>query len=107
MRMNYHLLKTFSIQPNSKEQPNIPPPPQQQTKTAILKKASTYISIVILPPNLHSKISINSQKNPGTLDENKKSKVHTIKYIYLFIIHVMCVKLYIYMYLHSAKRRMR
>ena len=34
---------------------------------------------VILPPKLHVKISTNSQINPTTLDENKNSKVHSIK----------------------------
>ena len=34
---------------------------------------------VILPPKLRSKNSRNSQNNLGTLDENKNSKVHTIK----------------------------
>ena len=33
----------------------------------------------ILPPKLHGKISTNSQINPLYLDENKISKVHTIK----------------------------
>ena len=34
---------------------------------------------VILPPKLSGKISTNSQNNPKTLDENRNSKVHTIK----------------------------
>ena len=34
---------------------------------------------VILPPKLQGKISTNSQNNPGTMDENKNSKVRTIK----------------------------
>ena len=34
---------------------------------------------VILPPKLLSKISTNSQINPGTSDENKNYKVCTIK----------------------------
>ena len=33
----------------------------------------------ILPPNPCGKNSTNSQKNPGTTDDNKNSKVHTIK----------------------------
>ena len=33
----------------------------------------------ILPPNPRGKTSKTSQINPGTLDENKNSKVHTIK----------------------------
>ena len=36
---------------------------------------------VILPPNPRGKISTNSQINPGTSDENKNSKVCTIKII--------------------------
>ena len=33
---------------------------------------------------------------------------HVTKYHnYLCVIHVICVKLYIYIYLHSAKHRMR
>ena len=35
----------------------------------------------ILPPNLRRKISTNSQINPGTLDENKNSKVCTFQNI--------------------------
>ena len=34
---------------------------------------------IILPPNPRGKNLINSQINPGTMDENKNSKVHTIK----------------------------
>ena len=34
---------------------------------------------IILPPKLRGKISTNSQNNTGTLDENKNSKVQTIK----------------------------
>ena len=34
---------------------------------------------IILPPKLHGKISTNSQINPTTSDENKNSKVRTIK----------------------------
>ena len=34
---------------------------------------------VILPPNLHDKNSTNFQNNPVTSDENRNSKVHTIK----------------------------
>ena len=34
---------------------------------------------VILPPKLRGKISTNSQINPTTLDENKNSKICTIK----------------------------
>ena len=34
---------------------------------------------VRLPPNPRSKTLTNSQINPGTLDVNKNSKVHTIK----------------------------
>ena len=34
---------------------------------------------VILPPKPRGKISTNSQNNPATLDENKNSKVFTIK----------------------------
>ena len=35
--------------------------------------------LFFLPPNLRGKISTNSQIILGTLDENKNSKVHTIK----------------------------
>ena len=34
---------------------------------------------IILPPNPRGKNSTNSQINPGTSDENKNSKVYTIK----------------------------
>ena len=40
---------------------------------------STITFGVILPPRLHGKILTNSQINPATSDENKYSKVHTIK----------------------------
>ena len=36
---------------------------------------------IILPPNTRGKNSTNSQINPGTPDDNKNSKVHTIKII--------------------------
>ena len=40
---------------------------------------STIIFDKILPPKLRGKISTNSQNNLVNLDENKKSKVRTIK----------------------------
>ena len=33
---------------------------------------------IILPPNQHGEISTNFHINPGTIDENKNSKVRTI-----------------------------
>ena len=43
------------------------------------KDLSTITFGVILPPNLRSKISTNSQINPVNSDENRNSKVCTIK----------------------------
>ena len=40
---------------------------------------STITFGVILPPKLHGKMSTNFQLNPATTDENKNSKVRTIK----------------------------
>ena len=40
---------------------------------------------VIFPPKLHGKVSRNSQINPGTLDENKNCKIHTIKYYWIVV----------------------
>ena len=49
----------------------------EQLFNAIILSSITFG--VILPLNLRGKISTNSQNNPGTLDEKRNSKEHTIK----------------------------
>ena len=71
--LNHMSIRSCPIcQPKNKLKSN-----NEQSFSAI--DLSPFTFNLILPPYLHGKNSINSQNNPGTLDENKNSKVRTIK----------------------------